>query len=256
MKRPAIIFLLASTSIVILLFLLRCQPKEKEALSYSETKLEEGLKLYNAKQFKLAAKALRDIEKESSSYETAHSLLLKVDSLILVEDSINSEINFEKGVKLYNEGKFQSAIYALDEVKKENKNYDKAQSLLVKADKRVRKEAEIAAAKQLKGAKIQSKIQSNSNGSKFVLTHLLGKKLPKAASFYVDGSRWKLDYNNGDKIYYTVVSGNEANPLCGINTVDSNGDACEICITKNGSSSIIEFKYAQGTLSFNGYFDK
>ena len=64
MKRPAIIFLLASTSIVILLFLLRCQPKEKEALSYSETKLEEGLKLYNAKQFKLAAKALRDIEKE------------------------------------------------------------------------------------------------------------------------------------------------------------------------------------------------
>jgi hypothetical protein len=41
-----------------------------------------------------------------------------------------------------------------------------------------------------------------------------------------------------------------ATPLCGINTIDSNGDPCEICITKNGSNSIVQFKYAQGTLSF------
>jgi len=110
--------------------------------------------------------------------------------------------------------------------------------------------------KYLREEKSQKSNNSNTGGNKFVLTHCLGKKLPKAASFYVDGPKWKLDYNNGDRIYYTVVSGNEANPLCGINTVDSNGDACEICITKNGSSTTVQFEYVQGTLSYTGYYQK
>ena len=98
--------------------------------------------------------------------------------------------------------------------------------------------------------------RAKSGQNRFVLTNLLGKKLDKEAYFYVDGAKWKLDYNNGDKIYYQVISGNEATPLCGINTIDNYKEDCEICITKNGDDAIVQFKYAKGTLSYNGYYDK
>jgi hypothetical protein len=90
---------------------------------------------------------------------------------------------------------------------------------------------------------------------RFVLTSCLGKKLDKIAHFYVDGAKWKMDFNNGDKIFYDVISGNEATPLCGINTIDSFKDKCEICITKKGDDAVVQFKYAKGTLSYEGYYD-
>jgi hypothetical protein len=99
-----------------------------------------------------------------------------------------------------------------------------------------------------------NRVKSGQN--RFVLTHCLGKKLDKEAHFYVDGAKWKLDYNNGDVIYYQVISGNEATPLCGINTVDNSNEDCEICIIKAGNNSIVQFKYSKGTLSFDGYYDK
>ena len=44
----------------------------------------------------------------------------------------------------------------------------------------------------------------------FTLTHLLGVgKLPKSATFNMNGSTWVLDYHNGSTLKYTVVSGNK-----------------------------------------------
>src|SRR5690606_14517061 len=67
---------------------------------------------------------------------------------------------------------------------------------------------------------------------KFELTELNGKKIPKPAIFYVyaNSTKWTLDYRNGDKIVYTILSGNDYDPLCGLNAVDSFGDRCTICI--------------------------
>lgn len=97
--------------------------------------------------------------------------------------------------------------------------------------------------------------QKSIGEKKFVLTHLLGKKLPKEAYFFVEGSTWKLDYNNGEQNYFQVISGDQYNPLCGIRTIDSFKEACEICITKDGEEAIVQFKYATATLSFKGYYD-
>jgi len=99
----------------------------------------------------------------------------------------------------------------------------------------------------------ENRVKSGQN--RFVLTHCLGKKLDTEAHFYVDGVNWRLDYNNGDVIYYQVISGNESTPLCGINTIDNFKEDCEICITKDGNNSIIEFKYGKKTISFDGYYD-
>jgi hypothetical protein len=110
------------------------------------------------------------------------------------------------------------------------------------------------ATEQVATTQTDTRVKSGQN--RFVLTHCLGKKLDKVAHFYVDGAKWKLDYNNGEKIYYTVISGNEATPLCGINTVDNFKEDCEICITKDGINSIVQFKYGKGTISFDGYYDK
>jgi len=90
MNRPRFIFLISISFIVILLSLIRCPSKENSVLSFNEIRYQEGRKLYNEKQFKLAAKALRDVEKEDSLYTLAQSLLVKIDSLILVEDSTSS----------------------------------------------------------------------------------------------------------------------------------------------------------------------
>lgn len=68
-------------------------------------------------------------------------------------------------------------------------------------------------------------------------------------------TQWTLDLRNGDKIKYNVISYNQSNQLCGIKCVDSNGDKCEICISKQlGNETIITFKYNKGTLTYKGYY--
>lgn len=90
---------------------------------------------------------------------------------------------------------------------------------------------------------------------KFVLTHMLGKKLPIPAYFYIGEQKvWELDYRNGDKIYYTILTLNENNLLCGIRAKDNFGDYCKICITKVGNSAIIDFEYNAGTITYKGYY--
>ncbi len=91
---------------------------------------------------------------------------------------------------------------------------------------------------------------------KFVLTHLLDKKLTTDAYFYVgDQKVWELDFRNGDKIKYTIVSMNPDNPMCGITAKDSFGDTCEICITQvSGDRTNVEFKYYGKRLVYKGYF--
>ena len=89
----------------------------------------------------------------------------------------------------------------------------------------------------------------------FVLTHLLDKKLTKDAYFSVGNKKvWELDFRNGDKIYYTIISMNPDNPMCGITAKDNFGDTCEICITKiHGDNSKIKFKYNGKRLTYKGY---
>lgn len=97
----------------------------------------------------------------------------------------------------------------------------------------------------------------NNNGKTFtiVLTHLLDKKLTKDAYFYFgDQAVWELDFRNGDKIKYTVISLNPDNLMCGITARDNLGDSCEICITKlTGDNAKVEFKYNGKRLTFKGY---
>jgi hypothetical protein len=58
---------------------------------------------------------------------------------------------------------------------------------------------------------------------KFTLTECLGEKLIKPATFIINDSsgKFSLDFNNGKKIIYTLISGNKYDPLCGLNMVDS-----------------------------------
>lgn len=104
------------------------------------------------------------------------------------------------------------------------------------------------------------KREDNSNTKTFtiVLTHLLDKKLEKDAYFYFgDQAVWELDFRNGDKIKYTVISMNPDNLMCGINTRDNLGDSCEICITKlSGDNAKVEFKYNGKRLTFKGYMER
>lgn len=98
--------------------------------------------------------------------------------------------------------------------------------------------------------------QTNSAKSfTFILTHLLDTKLTKNAYFIVgDMKVWELDFKNGKKINYTIVSMNPDNPMCGITAKDNFGDICEICITKtSGDNTKVEFKYNGKRLTYNGY---
>lgn len=75
--------------------------------------------------------------------------------------------------------------------------------------------------------------RSSSDGEyKFELTELNGIKKPKPAIFhvYTKSPKMILDYQNGDKVTYTIVSGNEHDPMCNITAEDSFGDRCTICI--------------------------
>lgn len=99
---------------------------------------------------------------------------------------------------------------------------------------------------------------SNTQTYKFVLTHALGKKLDKPAYFYVGSNKkWTLDFRNGDKIIYNIISMNEDNPMCGIRAKDSFGDYADICITKtSGDNTKIEFKYNNKRLTYSGYISR
>lgn len=89
---------------------------------------------------------------------------------------------------------------------------------------------------------------------KFRLTECIGKKLTKPATFYLntESAKWVLDFNNGDKIVYSIISGNAHDPLCGIDAKDSFGDLCVICIRPSGDKAIISFKYGNNTLTYKG----
>jgi len=92
---------------------------------------------------------------------------------------------------------------------------------------------------------------------KFVLTHMLGKKLSTPAYFYVGEQKvWLLDFRNGDKIYYTPITFNKSNLMCGIKAKDDNGDYCKICITKTGNRATIDITYSIGTITYTGYYSK
>lgn len=98
--------------------------------------------------------------------------------------------------------------------------------------------------------------ESNSSSSyTFILTHLLDKKLTTNAYFTVgDIKVWELDFRNGEKIKYTILSMNPDNPMCGITARDNFGDTCEICITKtSGDNTKVEFKYNGKRLTYKGY---
>lgn len=98
--------------------------------------------------------------------------------------------------------------------------------------------------------------QPQSSPGTFTITHILGKRLPKAATFSMTSSGFELDYNNEKSIFYTVLSGNSTNALCNIKTIDSNGDRCRICVTPGSNrSATIEFEYAAGTLVMEGYYN-
>ncbi len=105
--------------------------------------------------------------------------------------------------------------------------------------------------------RINASTNENNSGSSytFVLTHLLDKKLTKDARFTVgDMKVWTLDFRNGEKIKYTIISMNPDNPMCGITAKDSFGDTCEICITKtSGNNTKVEFKYNGKRLTYKGY---
>lgn len=103
---------------------------------------------------------------------------------------------------------------------------------------------------------------STSESSKvfrFNLTECLGKDLVKPATFTVDANstEWVLDFNNGSSLTYTIISGNENDPLCGLKAKDSYGDRCTICIKKNESgSSTVTFGYSGKTLVYKGEYMK
>ena len=97
-----------------------------------------------------------------------------------------------------------------------------------------------------------------SQSYQFILTHMLGKKLQKPAYFTVGNQEvWILDFRNGDKIYYTIKSMNESNPLCGVSAKVNLGDYCQICITKlSGDNTNVEFNYGGKRISYTGYLSR
>jgi hypothetical protein len=103
-------------------------------------------------------------------------------------------------------------------------------------------------------------LASSMYAGKFVLTHLLGKALKTPAYFYV-GSQpvWTLDFRNGDKLLYTIISfDNKDDLMCGINAKDNKGNYCTICIRKtdNTNKTAIDIMYSVGKLTYTGYYSE
>jgi len=96
---------------------------------------------------------------------------------------------------------------------------------------------------------------SPSTSYTFRLTTLLGKSLEQPATFIVDpkSTDWVLDMNNGDKIVYTILSGSEYDPLCGLKARDSMGDKCEICIRNEPNDAVVVvFEYGKHKYVYKG----
>lgn len=102
---------------------------------------------------------------------------------------------------------------------------------------------------------IQKDVVDNKQVERFMLTKCLGRTLTPNATFNVptNGEKWSIDYNNGEIVYYQLISFNKENMLCGIKALDSFGDDCEICIYPDGDKAIVTFKYGTKTITYNGY---
>ena len=99
---------------------------------------------------------------------------------------------------------------------------------------------------------------ANKASYSFTLTDCIGKKLTRPATFTINTQNtvWKLDFNNGTSILYSIISGNSTDPMCGLKSKDSFGDKCEICIKPNGSNVTITFDYAGKKLVYTGYIQR
>lgn len=101
----------------------------------------------------------------------------------------------------------------------------------------------------------ETSTSANSKLYRFNLTECLGKDLIKPATLTVDAAstNWLLDFNNGSSLTYTVISGNEYDPMCGLKAKDNNGDMCEICIKKNEDDrTTVTFDYSGKKMIYKG----
>lgn len=90
----------------------------------------------------------------------------------------------------------------------------------------------------------------------FTLTHALGKKLPKDATFTCgDTPIWTLNMNNGSELKYTIISADPDGSLCGIKAMDNLGDNCELCIISEGEGKMtLRLRYSDSiTMVYKGY---
>ncbi len=96
---------------------------------------------------------------------------------------------------------------------------------------------------------------SNKKTFTFTLTHGMGQKLPKDATFTCgDTPVWTLNFNNGSELKYTIISTDPDGSLCGIKARDNLGDNCEICITSEGDGKMtLRLRYSEKTMIFKGY---
>jgi hypothetical protein len=101
----------------------------------------------------------------------------------------------------------------------------------------------------------QKATESNKKIFTFTLTHALGQKLPKDATFTCgDTPVWILNMNNGSKLKYTIISTDSDGSLCGIKAVDNLGDNCEICIISEGDGKMaLRLRYGERTMVYKGY---
>ncbi len=87
---------------------------------------------------------------------------------------------------------------------------------------------------------------------KFTFSILMSQPLIPNADLYVSEKEWILDFNNGTQTKYTITNTNPANPICGLEALDSSGKTCVICITNSPKLAILQFKYESGVLTYRG----
>ncbi len=86
----------------------------------------------------------------------------------------------------------------------------------------------------------------------FTFSILMSQPLIPNADLYVSEKEWILDFNNGTETKFTITKTNPANPICGLDAVDSSGKTCVICITNSPKLAILQFKYESGVLTYRG----
>ncbi|NMH28490.1 hypothetical protein [Flavobacterium silvaticum] len=86
----------------------------------------------------------------------------------------------------------------------------------------------------------------------FRLTHMMGEKMKQPAYFTLEGTKWTLDLGDGSEIDYEVISSDKYNPMCGIKAMDNFGDLATICVTKQPAHTLIQFSYADKTMTYFG----